>query len=177
MSKFTISSYATNERVRQMIELDKQVYIYNEIGNFDLCKQWLSVNPNIYTMLLEEDKVVGYINFVPLTNESYEAYKQNKLQDYQLTTSDVLPFESGKQHNCLIMSFVVDKKYRNTNASAVLISAFTKKIKALNKKGVVINNVICDCVSDEGINLAQKLNFKVVKELNKRILFEGKFDV
>ena len=50
MEKFYISYEVNDDKLAQMIELDKKAYFYNDVGNFNLCKDWLSKNSEITVM-------------------------------------------------------------------------------------------------------------------------------
>ena len=56
--------YKVNEDIiNKMIELDETVFKEEDRGTLEGCKKWLKCNPDIYTVLLYDDEVIGYINF------------------------------------------------------------------------------------------------------------------
>ena len=69
--KFEIVDRATSEDVRQMVVLDKENYIGSDIGDYSTCIKWLDICPEIYTAVRADGKIVGYINFVPISEKVY----------------------------------------------------------------------------------------------------------
>ena len=175
MSKYSVSYHINDDMLRQMIELDKQVYHYGDIGNFDLCKNWLSKNDEIYTALLDDGEVVGYINFMPIKKNSYDAYKAGKLKDYQITADDIETYVDNNEYYGLICSLVIGEKLRKTTASVRLYKGFVDKIHELNSRGISFKKVICECVSDDGLNNAKKLGLKLVNAAHE--IYEGKLNI
>ena len=79
--EYTIENNPTLNDIRQMIEIDKQVYDENDCGNLEKCLEWKKICPELYTAIKYENQVVGYINFVPITKECYEKFKLGKIKD------------------------------------------------------------------------------------------------
>ena len=101
MKDYTILNKVDDNILKEMIALDNLVFKDKDIGNFDRCKEWLSANPDIYTVLLCNGKVIGYINFMPITDECYERFRQGKEKDYQLKKTEMTKFNSSKPLKCL----------------------------------------------------------------------------
>lgn len=151
MNKFKILSKVDDFILNQLIMLDKKFYKTKDVGNFFQLKQFLSINPNIYTILMLDNNIVGYINFVAITDNAYSLIKSGKIKDNNLNASDVIKFDKQKATNCLFMSIVIDEPYQNTDAIIILMDAFKQKIKDIK-----IKNIIFDCVSDDGEKFAIK---------------------
>ncbi len=163
----------TDKMIKSMIELDKSVYQGQDVGTFKQCKQWLSVNRDIYTILLCDNEVVGYINFMPLTDACYNKFLSGKYKDYELTTDDVLPFKVGN-NKCLFTSIVIHKKYQNTLAVARLWQGFRSKIKTLKQNGIMVSSVVFDCVTDIGEAFANNyINAKYICDSHNGKIYEG----
>ena len=174
MRDYSICYKVNDEMLYQMIELDKLVYNYGNIGDFKLCKNWLSKNEDIYTVLLDGDQVVGYINFMPIKKNSYFEYRAGKLKDYQITSDDIESFEDDKDDYGLICSLVLSEKLRKSNMSLKLYQGFINKIKSLKSRGITFKSVLCECVTDDGLNNAKKLGFIQVNPIDE--IYEGKLD-
>lgn len=157
MKNYTIAYTATDDDIKSMLALDHSAYHGKDAGEFHRCKEWLSVNKDIYTILKLDGKVIGYINFVPLKEEVYTAFCQGHYKDFELKAQDILPFEAGKEHKCLFMSIVIDKKYRDGEALFLLLTSLRKRIRQWHKEGAYITHIITDCVSKEGVKLASRI--------------------
>lgn len=152
MSEFSIETRVNDNLIKQMIELDKLVFKGKDIGAFDRCKEWIKRNPEIYTVLMQDDKVIGYINFMPITENAYQAIKQGKLKDYQLSSEHIIEFQSKKPLKCLFTSIVVHPDHQTGLALIRLWKGLLNKIKSLN---LTISSVIMDCVSYLGEKCAK----------------------
>lgn len=175
MEKLSICYEVNDEILAQMIKLDESVYHYGDIGNFNLCKDWLSKNNEIYTILKQGDKVVGYFNFMPLKKPSYDLYKMGRLRDYQITSFDIETYEDNTEYYGLICSIVMDEKIRKSTATLKLFKGFYAKIKALKERGITFKSVLCECVTDDGIANAKKLGLSLVNPAHE--IYEGPLNI
>lgn len=152
MSKFSIETRVNDTLIKEMIELDKLVFKGDDIGAFDKCKEWVKRNPDIYTVLMQDDKVIGYINFMPITDESYNKIKEGKLKDYELNNDDIISFSNCKPLKCLFTSIVIHPDHQKGLELVRLWKGFINKLKSLN---LTIVSVIMDCVTEMGEKCAK----------------------
>ena len=110
---YKILTQVNDKLIYEMIELDKPVFQGEDIGSFEKCKEWLSVNADIYTVLLYNNRVIGYINFIPIDDDIYKLFKMGRIADFQITKNDILRFEKGKTFNCLFTSIVIHPEFSN----------------------------------------------------------------
>lgn len=172
MSKFSIETRVNDTLIKEMIELDKLVFKGDDIGDEDKCKEWVGINPDIYTVLMADNKVIGYINFMPITDKAYNKVKQGKLKDYELSIDDIVAFESNKPLNCLFTSIVIHPKYQAGLALTRLWKGFINKLKSLN---LTIVSVIMDCITEMGEKCAKNyLGAQFVINSNNGKIYEGK---
>ncbi len=141
----------TNEyELKQAIELDKKAYKDETLmGSLERCKQWLDACPDMYISIYDNEKMVGYINFVPLTPACFEKFKNGEMSDDEIQGSDILPYHKGK-NLCLLMSIVVDEKYQNGETINLLTNALFDKINSLAKEKKYITKILAECVSIDG---------------------------
>ena len=173
MKRYKIVYDVTDELLKQALELDKQVFSKLDIGDFDLCKSWLKINNQIYTFLLYNNKLIGYINFIRITDDCFSKFIQGKMKDYKLNDKDILPFKKNEGNKCLFMSIAIAKEHRDTNAIIYLKKGFDKKLKKLKKQGVVISDTVIDCVSVDGVKFCiERLDAKYLTgSLNGKIYY------
>ena len=173
-----ISYKMTDEYLNQAIALDNSVYQSVDVGDFKKCKEWLSVNDEIYTILTYNDIVVGYINFMPITDICYTKILSGCFKDCNITRHDILPFSNEYENNCLMTSIVVHKDFRNSLAGKRLWDGFINKIIKLKNKNINIANVVMDCVTDIGEKCAiNYLNAKFVYNSSTGKIYKGKLVV
>lgn len=171
MSKFRIVNQVNDTLIKEMIELDKLVFKGDDIGDEDKCKEWVGINPDIYTVLMADNKVIGYINFMPITDESYNKIKEGKLKDYELNTDDIISFSNCKPLKCLFTSIVVHPDHQKGLALKTLWKGFLNKLKSLN---LTISSVIMDCVSYLGEKCAKSyLGAEFITNSHNGKIYEG----
>ncbi len=154
MEGWEITHKVDDETLKALLSLDKQAFSGKDIGSFERCKAWLKVNDKIYTVLKLGGKTIGYINFVPLTNDAFEKFSSGELKDFDLTPNDILPFSLGEELNCLFMSIVIKQEFRDGEAIKRLTNAFKEFLERLKEEGVRIRRILQDCVSIDGIKFA-----------------------
>ena len=162
---FDVVFSVTKKDIKQMIKLDKKAYLGSELVDLNRCLEWLKKCPEIYTCLKYNKKIVGYINFMPVTKNSYDKMKSGKKKDFEFEIDDICHFEAGENY-CLFTSVVIDSKLRFTNAMTFLFLGFKSKLIKLKEKGVIIKNIICDCLTKEGEALAKHFNGRLVAKTN-----------
>ena len=171
MSKFSIVNQVNETLIKEMIELDKLVFKGDDIGAFDKCKEWVKRNPDIYTVLMADNKVIGYINFMPITDTAYNKVKQGKRKDYELGKDDIIAYSSNKPLKCLFTSIVVHPDYQKGLELARLWKGFINKLKSLN---LTIVSVIMDCVTEMGEKCAKNyLGARFITNSNNGKIYEG----
>ena len=171
MNKFKIINKVNDDLIKKMIELDKLVFKGDDIGAFDKCKEWVGINPDIYTVLMTDNKVIGYINFMPITDMTYNKVKQGKLKDYELSIDDIVAYSSHKPLKCLFTSIVIHPDHQTGLELARLWKGFIDKLKSLN---LTITSVIMDCVTEMGEKCAKNyLGAQFITNSNNGKIYEG----
>ncbi|MBO4569751.1 MAG: hypothetical protein J5689_00840 [Clostridia bacterium] len=155
--RFEIINKATDSDILEMIELDKCCYVGNDVGDFKKCVAWRNICPEIYTAIKIDGKIVGDINFMPITKTCYNQIRLGKKKDYEIDISDVLNFQKGDNY-CLFMSIVISKDFRSTKALGYLLDGLKLKLNNFNKQGIIIKNIVADCITPEGESLAKRFN-------------------
>lgn len=171
MNKFKIMNKVNDNLIKQMIELDKLVFKGDDISDEDKCKEWVGINPDIYTVLMADNKVIGYINFMPITDITYNKVKQGKLKDYELSIDDIVAYSSQKPLKCLFTSIVIHPDHQTGLELARLWKGFIDKLKSLN---LTIASVIMDCVTEMGEKCAKNyLGAQFITNSNNGKIYEG----
>ena len=131
MNKFKLISKVNDTLLKEMIELDKLVFKDEDIGDFNKCKEWVKCNPDIYTVLMQDDKVIGCINFMPITENAYQRILQGKLKDYQIVKEDIITFQTSKPLKCFLIGIAIRVEYQDTEAIIELWNGLLNKLKSM----------------------------------------------
>lgn len=174
MVQYRIKNFVSLEDVKTMCEIDKKNYKVNNQVDFETCKSWYDKNPRIYTAITHNSKVIGYINFMPITEECYNNFKTGKLLEQGITADDILIMEPNNSYYCLFSSVVVDKAYQNTEAFTYLISSFYKNmLRFTTENNIKITSIIADCVNNKIEQFVLNSGFKKVLKNKNYKIYEG----
>lgn len=149
--------------------LDLEYEFYNDKYHITEKKErsYLERNPYIYFVALYNNKLVGYINFSPITIEMYEKIKTGTFIDTIIEKEDILTYEDNKEYINYFSSVVVDTEYQGYGIGNMLIESVKKFVLNIEKeRGIKINKIIADVISKDGMTLVSKLGLKVIKESN-----------
>lgn len=174
MNKFVIKKFVSEDDIFQMCELDKRTFKDLNQVDFDVCKSWYNKNPQIYTAIMKDDTLIGYINFMPVTDTAYKKFREGKLSEQSLTAKDIKIMRPNKEYYCLFLSVVIDKKYQNTEAFTILISNFYKNTKTyLQTHNISIKSILADCVNKKMEQFVKNSGFKRVFKNENYNIYEG----
>jgi hypothetical protein len=124
--------------------------------------------------MYEGSTLVGYINFLPITNECAKLIRKGIKKDSDITGEDILNYEKHDTYTCLFVSLVVHPDYQNTNAMMRLLTAWRKHVKELmQKNNITIESILVDCVNDKIKELVKRLKFKPIIKNDRMNIYEG----
>ena len=154
--------------IKQALELDYLVYDIDESVHFtlDKCIAWHRINPDIYFMfkLNNQDKIVGYINVAPITDEGYDKIKSGQIWDVDITEDYVLPYEFPGTYYLYFSSIVIHPDYRNAGLVKRFIDAFVAKIIELYNNEIYFSAIIGDAITSEGEKFCILFGMKKITE-------------
>ena len=160
----------------KIFDLDKKVYGpigekagEDFVGTIDNMVDRFTHNKRTFVCLLDEqDNLVGYINFLPLTdnvwNDIVNGSKKSSedkeiIWDDNLSHNEVLEEyiknteengETVKHNNLFIISVVIDEKYRGRDTVTQLTNAFVDYLNGLEKEGYGINAISGIAITSDG---------------------------
>lgn len=173
--EWEITYTADKATVEKAIKLDKMVFNSIDVGDIKRCMSWVQKEPNIYTFLWLNKKLIGYINLMPLYADAYKKVLSGKLRDYEIDADIIKPFRKG-DNKCLFTSIVIHPKYRDTEAILRLWNGFIYKINELESQGMMISSVVADCVSVDGIKyMVNNFKSRYICNSSGGKIYEGKF--
>lgn len=157
LSDYHIKDNITPEDIKELIRIDDLVYgteVY--AGTYDICKKWFTKNNQIYTVLFYKNKIIGYINLMPLNKTTYLKMKSGQISDLDIESKNIVRF-GNKGASCILASIIILSEHRNKQVTKMFIEHFLQKIKKLN-----VLKIISVAVSEHGerfINKFQNVNF------------------
>ena len=158
MDDFKVVFKPSIKLIKQAIDLDKLVYENStDVGDVDKCKSWIKKNNQIYTFLLNNDTLIGYINFMPVTDDCYNKFKQGIIKDYEISSKDIVDFSKTNPNKCIFISIVIHPNHQKGLEIRKLLKAFLNKLNILKESNIKISHIVAECVSSIGEKAAVKL--------------------
>ena len=175
MKNIKIKYLADKKDIINTVELDKLCFEEDEQATVEIYTEWNKKNKNLFTLMYEDDKLIGYINFLPLTEECISLIRQGVKKDSDITKDDILNYEKHDTYTCLFVSLVVHPDYQNTNAMIRLLTAWRKHIEEeiIDRMNITIDSILVDCVNDKIKELVTRLDFKPIIKNNRMNIYEG----
>lgn len=167
MSNFTVinGAQAKSKYLKDILELDKQVYPEKYWTNINYITNWFLKNPDIITLLYDDKQLVGYFCYLPIKDESYmEIRKGEVFQDLTIAVENIKEYGKSNIYNLYFFSIVINPKYHGTEALKYLLKGFYDTTVNLREKGMNFNNLLADVVSSKGDKLANTLGFTKVHD-------------
>ena len=72
--------------------------------------EWARIEPNIYTFLFDSlgQRLLGYVNAMPLKEESFAHVLRGRKDDNEVTPADLMTFQEGGDIRLYLMSIAID---------------------------------------------------------------------
>jgi hypothetical protein len=127
----------------------------SELGRRALSQQWHAKNPSIYTLLVNDEHVVGYCNSMPLNKECFDAVMSGNLRDGEIPVSSVCSFREPHDLYLYICGIAIMPSHQNSpSALLTLLRGIRRKFKYFKQLGTRICEVGAIAWSDDGTRLA-----------------------
>lgn len=156
----------TPELISQAAEIDTSVYSSEFRGVLSTCLAWLDRNPDIYTLIIDRNinRVVGYINAMPLEDEAFEAIKGGEVYDIDIAPSDIRTYELPDIYKVYLCSIAVSPNYKGTIAFKMLYEAFFDRLLQLADNDIIISELVADAITSDGEKLAEYIGMRKIKD-------------
>ena len=169
-----ISSLDINEEmIKEALLLDKKYYPEEYHLSLAQCLGYFERNNQIYIMLVNNDHVIGYLNFSPITEDKYDELASGSCIDTSIRSEDICKYKSKHIYSAYLSSIVIDEQYRSLGYGNMLLRALAEKIINLYDKRIFFKRIIADVLNDAGKALAINFGLQEKKATkNGSTLFE-----
>ncbi len=168
-----ISSDINKKMIQEALLLDKKYYPPEYHLSLAQCLGYFEKNNQIYIMLENNNHVMGYLNFSPITEEKYNEIASGNCIDTTIRSDDICQYEPNHIYSAYLSSIVIEENYRNLGYGNLLLKILAKKIIDLFDEKIYFKRIIADVLNDAGRALA--INFGLQEKRgtnNNSILFE-----
>ena len=139
-------------------------------------KKYMEKNPDIDYHLYDTDKLAAFINVIPFTKETIQAFISGEKRGHELDPNTILPFVPGQPLECIVMEMATTPTVppeRRTIYGSQLIMGFAETLGQWGEQGVIINKLHATSSTPTGQRICRSAGFQVVHDFeNGRLAFE-----
>ncbi len=163
---FSRGLYLDDAQIKKLFKLDYGSFNPEFIRNKNLNLKMIK-NENIdYISIMDEDNLIGYINFVYINKKTYNKFK-NTNEFIDIKEEDIIRKKFLFKNYVNINSITIQNNYQNNKTVDLVAREIENYIRTLSSKGFRIKYLICVALSEFEINVFERLNFrKVSDEIN-----------
>ncbi len=136
-----------------------------------LSKRWISINSDIYTFCYEASSnlVKGYINAMPLKDESFDKLLKGELKDNNIVEDDIEPYTKNQRLKIYLMSLATKEDVRqfraglmNTVADRLLAGLFKKLLDYWQDHNIQVTDFAAIAWTPAGKKICELLGMKKI---------------
>ncbi len=148
--------------IEEAVGLDAISYPECYRGETTTCVNWSRANPDIYVMLrdTQTQKIVAYINAMPVTDECYEMIRNGAFIDVDISPEMILTYDMPCPYCLYFSSVVIHPDFRNSGLFKYLFNAILSRFLELGSNDVFIKKMLADAVSPEGEKFCKLFGMK-----------------
>lgn len=164
----------TKQDLKGIVRLDRLVY--TDRVKLGLLEKWFEINPQIWRYVRVEKRIVGYLELMPITEQTFNEIKVCQNLDFQ---KKLLPLEYVKQEKRIgfyfyIPSLVAIANNRQKFDKGKIVSGiFEDSVEFLKQlliaKNIYIKKVVAVPVTTRGEYYCKKYGFKKIKTLADKL--------
>ena len=155
--------YDVDKYINQVVTLDNQFYDDEYMWDDEYQKAIYEKNKDSFIACIYEDKLIGYLNYLTITDNMYNKIKTSNVIIDKFELDDIIPFSNDV--NIFIDSVVIDKNYQDTDVVKYLTDGLLSKLKSIDSK-YNIKSLSGTAISEDGKKLLTNLGMENVKLLN-----------
>lgn len=128
------------------------------IATVDQVVKWDKKNNDIHIFVrdLEVNKIVGEITLLPLSEEQFNKFMNNELEDTEINEETLLEYKDNNKYYLLYSAMAIDSEYRNDKMIlSLLLKGFYDKLTSLRNRGIVFLNMCAEGQTPDGQKFAE----------------------
>ena len=150
--------------------LDKE-YRWDEAKIIELTKDY----KYSYILVKDENKIIGYINFLNLKEEVYNKMIESTVFYDSFTKEDILDFTKNRKAYLNLNAIVLSDEYNNSNTVSKIENAIKRYVRNMKKERDFVQEICCFAVNYLEVKVLEDLEFEKVRDItNECFLYRKK---
>jgi GNAT superfamily N-acetyltransferase len=147
--------------INDVLEIDKAVYPDHLQGTFDEISGRFKANRDMFILLYDENRLVGYLCLFPIKDELYDDIISNdRLFDSDISGKSMERYEPNNTYRLYVISIAIHPCYQGKGLSSQLIDGFYQYLADKKKSSIFFSAALSAAVTDGGDSLLNKIGFK-----------------
>ncbi len=154
-------SRATEEDLQGIFDVVASLWGAENVTPANVHNTLYRANPYIDYVVKFRSLVLGYINATPYIPETLEAIMAGRKRGIDLTSRDVLPYESGKSYDVYVGIVVrQDIPHHEHYTERLIFGFFGALCDLATQQGITINHMYAISDQVRGISMSKKIGFE-----------------
>jgi GNAT superfamily N-acetyltransferase len=164
--------------INDILKIDSIVYPNQLQGTFDEVASRFRANQDMFILLYDDDKLIGYLCLFPIKEKLYEEIINNdKLFDSNISCELLEQYMPLNTYRLYLISAVIVPEYQGQGLSKYLINGFYKYLLDKKKQKILFSAALSTAVTDGGEVMLKKMSFNKRKTVSKGYaLYELRID-
>lgn len=169
-----LATQITMDMIEQALRLDRKYYPTQYWLSMEQCRGYFAKNDRIYTMLVDDGRVVGYLNFSPIVERKYNEIASGKCLDTTIMPDDIETYRAGNAYYAYLSSVVIDEQYRGRGYANLFIKSLSDQIVSLYRQNIYIRRIVADVLNDGGEKVATNFGLqKAIRTENNSVIYQA----
>lgn len=162
----------TENLLNQIKVLDQKFYKDEYMWDDIYQREVFNKNKKSIIMVLYKNKVIGYLNYLVITKNTYDNMITSNVITDTFNLDDIIELYKNKKNYITINSIVIEKSHQNGYAIKLLTRRLKRRLKEYNNKNYKIDAINAIAVSEDGQKVLENIGFEKNKHLdNESILY------
>jgi hypothetical protein len=168
MPKFDMITWADEKYRKQAYDINNQYFTIDTAEPEDVY-DWVNHNRLMVTYALNNDRVDGFFNVMPLTQEAGQAFERNEIKEEEITTDEILGPHVMQYAEYLYFPAIAVRNYQSYNAhqcTAALMSALASLLLNIYDPQK-LKKIFVNPTTFQGNRMIRKLGLEPLKHYKK----------
>ncbi|ELK42348.1 hypothetical protein P4U99_14965 [Brevibacillus agri] len=153
------------EHFQQMEQLELQYYSADFITPSQESYNWYCFRPDSIVAIEADNRVVAFLNLLPVKKHVYEQIVAGRFNDSLMTTADIEnPEQSPESAYYFLSCVVVADAYRKSAALPLMLHHYLGVLDGVAASGIRIHSIVMEAVTAAGNRFAERLGMRLLCE-------------
>lgn len=138
--------------------IEEKYFESSTIASVGQVIKWDMKNNDIHVFIRDEEinKIVGEMTLLPLSEEQFNKFMINELEDTEINSEILLSYKRNQSYYLLFSAIAIDPKYINDRMIlSLLLKGLSDKIRYLQNKNIKFLNMCAEGQTLEGQNFIE----------------------